>query len=404
MLYHFALLLPSMVCLFWAIFLICNVKENRKSQHILAIGAFLTSFTYFNLAYYIDGVKDFTTYYILDILDPAFFIPPVMYLYFKSLTNEKRFGWKDYLWFLPSVVTEVVLFSSYMLMGEENAVMYSQDLLTYGTLLPKYTDIAYKLHYLFSTTIYYGIAFLLSIGVCFYALVGIIRYHYRLRDFYSSLDDKSLNRIYSLLISFTIATLIGVVLFYLNRDFFLGHRIANLFIFIALAAFYFFLCYTGYRIRYTVEDLASDLERADLESANDVLSADGDDFEYLEFDDKSGKYEHLAIKFKKLIDEEKIFLQSSLRADEVAAMLHSNRTYISRMIHEEFNSNFSDYINEQRIKYSKEFMLLHPSMRMNEVAEKSGFVNASSYSRTFKQFTGKSPKVWLQDTYYGIVS
>lgn len=401
MLYHFILLLPSMVTLFWGVFLICNLKKNKKSQNILAIGAFLTSFTYFNLAYYIDGVRDFTTYYILDILDPAFFIPPVMYLYFKSLTNEKRFGWKDYLWFLPSVVTEVVLFLSYMLMGEENAVMYSQDLLTYGTLLPKYTDIVYKLHYLFSTTIYYGIGLLLCIGVCVYGLVSIIRYHYRLRDFYSSLDDKSLNRIYSLLISFTIATLIGVMIFYLNRNFFLGHRISNIFIFIALAAFYFFLCYTGYRIRYTVENLASDLERADRESANDVLSVNDED---LDFDDKSGKYEHLAIKFKKLIDEDKIFLQSSLRADEVAAMLHSNRTYISRMINEEFDSNFSDYINEKRVNYSKELMQLNPGMRMNEIAEKSGFINSSSYSRTFKQFTGKPPREWIKDTYEGIVS
>lgn len=393
-----------MVTLFWGIFLLCNLKKNKRSQNILAIGALLTSFTYLSLAYYVDGVKDFITYYILDIIDPAFFIPPVMYLYFKSLTNENRFGWKDYLWFLPSVVTEVILFSSYMLMGKDNAVLYSQDLLTYGTLLPQYTDIVYKVHYLFSTTIYYGISLLLSIGVCIYALVSILRYHYRLRDFYSSLDDKSINRIYSLFISFTIATLIGVIIFYLNRNFFLGQRIANIFIFIALAAFYFFLCNTGYRIRYSVEDLALDLERADCESTDSFSSLDDDDFEDLEFDDKSGKYEQLAIKFRKLIDKDKIFLQSSLRADEVATMLHSNRTYISRMINEEFNSNFSDYINEKRVNYSKELMQLNPGMRMNEIAEKSGFINASSYSRTFKQFTGKPPRVWIKNTYEGIIS
>lgn len=64
-----------------------------------------------------------------------------------------------------------------------------------------------------------------------------------------------------------------------------------------------------------------------------------------------------------------------MRANEGLLPLHSNRTHIFPMIHEEFNSNFSDYINKKRITFSKELMLLNPYMRMNERAEKLGFIN-----------------------------
>lgn len=404
MLYDLALLLPSMVCLFWAVLLLCNIRNNHKSQNILAIGMLMTCFTFLNLAYFIDGVNDYETYYILDILDPAFFIPPVMYLYFKSVTGEDRFGWKDYIWFLPFVVIEITLFSLYMAMGEANAIRYSQDLLTYGTLLPEYTDLPYKLHYIIGAKIYNIIGLISSTAVSIYAVISTIRYHHRLRDFYSYLEDKSMTQNNGVLIWFIIATVNAILLFYLRRSFFIhDHHTADIFIFAALAVNSFLMGFYGYHIKYTAQNLATDLEQADQKSEAEISEIAEDAPEEQE-DEKRGRYEHLAKKFNKLIDEDKIFLKNSLRADEVAAMIHSNRTYISRMIHEEFHSNFSDYINQQRIKYSKELMLLNPGMKINEIAEKSGFINASSFSRTFKQFTGKPPREWLKDTYYGIIS
>lgn len=97
----------------------------------------------------------------------------------------------------------------------------------------------------------------------------------------------------------------------------------------------------------------------------------------------------------KLIGEDRIFLQSTLRADELAAKMRTNRTYLSRMIKEEFQCFFSDYINQKRIEHAQKLMQKNPDMKLAELADKSGFININSFGRTFKQVVGLPPKEWL---------
>lgn len=112
---------------------------------------------------------------------------------------------------------------------------------------------------------------------------------------------------------------------------------------------------------------------------------------------KSSRYDRLLISFRKLIEDDKIYLQNTLRADEVASSLRTNRTYLSRMIREEFQCTFSDYINGKRVEFAKKLMLSDSDMKQDELAEKSGFINAPSFSRTFKQIVKMTPKEWYRN-------
>lgn len=111
---------------------------------------------------------------------------------------------------------------------------------------------------------------------------------------------------------------------------------------------------------------------------------------------KTGRYDKLLVSFIKLIEEDEIYLQSTLRADETASRMHTNRTYLSRMIKEEFQCTFSDYINGKRIEYAKKKMQENPNIKLTELAENSGFVNVSSFGRTFKRLEGLPPKEWIK--------
>lgn len=143
---------------------------------------------------------------------------------------------------------------------------------------------------------------------------------------------------------------------------------------------------------YRIEDVGSETNI----SSNTFLSYINGENKTVEIT-KTSKYEKLLTSFRKLIEEDKIFRQNTLRADDVASSMHTNRTYLSRMIKEEFQCTFSDYINARRVEFAKELMRSDPDMRQDELADKSGFIGAPSFSRTFKQIEGIPPKEWCRN-------
>lgn len=96
----------------------------------------------------------------------------------------------------------------------------------------------------------------------------------------------------------------------------------------------------------------------------------------------------------KVFEEDKIFLRPDIHIDDVARMLLTNRTYITRLMRQEYGLSFIEYINVARVQYSQN-LLFSTDMTLDEVAEKSGFQSTSSYSRTFKRYIGAPPLTWL---------
>jgi YesN/AraC family two-component response regulator len=92
-------------------------------------------------------------------------------------------------------------------------------------------------------------------------------------------------------------------------------------------------------------------------------------------------------------ENEKIYLRPDLKISNLAIILKSNRTYISKLINEEFNCSFSDFVGKYRIEEAKK--LLQSSLlddhTLESVAERTGFTSVASLIRTFKQFEGITP-------------
>lgn len=106
------------------------------------------------------------------------------------------------------------------------------------------------------------------------------------------------------------------------------------------------------------------------------------------------EYKFLIPQFEKLVETDLIFLKKNLHLEDVARMIHTNRTYISRLINEEYQSNFSDFINSKRIEYAQNLMHSHPHLTQEQIADKSGFIHSTSFSRTFKQQVGMTFREW----------
>lgn len=104
---------------------------------------------------------------------------------------------------------------------------------------------------------------------------------------------------------------------------------------------------------------------------------------------------HLVELLHRLFEEEKIYLQHTLRIDDLASKMGTNRTYVTRLMRMEYGMSFTDYVTSRRVEHSKH-LLLTTTQTLEEVAEASGFSSASSYSRVFKRLTNDSPIAWRE--------
>ncbi len=111
---------------------------------------------------------------------------------------------------------------------------------------------------------------------------------------------------------------------------------------------------------------------------------------------KEEKMERLKYNLHKILEMDKVFLQPDIHIEDVAKMLCTNRTYVSRMMREEYGISFIEYVNIARIQYSQQLLYSTNDITLDMVAEKSGFQSTSNYCRTFKRYIGSTPLNWLQ--------
>lgn len=105
----------------------------------------------------------------------------------------------------------------------------------------------------------------------------------------------------------------------------------------------------------------------------------------------------LAQDIQLVIERDKVFLNASLRIDDFAAMLMSNRTYVARVFRLKYNGTFTEVMNRYRIEYAKQLMLADPRRRLDEIAYESGFASSSFFGKVFKTAEGKTPSQWRSE-------
>lgn len=78
---------------------------------------------------------------------------------------------------------------------------------------------------------------------------------------------------------------------------------------------------------------------------------------------------------------------------EIGAIFGYHPFYVSRVLKEKKGITLRQYIISYRLKAAKR-MLEHTKMTMSEIAEETGFTDASYFTKTFRQTFGVTPKEW----------
>lgn len=93
------------------------------------------------------------------------------------------------------------------------------------------------------------------------------------------------------------------------------------------------------------------------------------------------------------VAEEIITDMSGLLSD-VAERLHTNKTYVSKMVNQTYKMGFPELLSILRVDYAQRYIRSHPDASQEEIAKASGFLSASTFNCTFKRISGFTPKVW----------
>ena len=99
-------------------------------------------------------------------------------------------------------------------------------------------------------------------------------------------------------------------------------------------------------------------------------------------------------KLDQWMQTEKPYLNPEFRLMDLRQILPLNRTYLSQLINVEYGCNFYQFVTNYRIKEAKQIMLANPDMKMQDVAEQSGFSSPTVFARVFSREVGMTPSEW----------
>jgi two-component system response regulator YesN len=81
-----------------------------------------------------------------------------------------------------------------------------------------------------------------------------------------------------------------------------------------------------------------------------------------------------------------------LTLSRVADAVYVSEYYLSHLFRKEMDITFSDYVCKIRIDKAKEYLRNLTTAQIQEISEKVGFNDANYFAKTFKKFTGLTPK------------
>ena len=98
-------------------------------------------------------------------------------------------------------------------------------------------------------------------------------------------------------------------------------------------------------------------------------------------------------RLEKLMQEEEVYKENLLTKERVADLLGTNRTYLSQIINEQTQQNFTQYVNNYRINEAIR-LLSDPEtdIPLKAVASEVGFNSMSTFYKIFQNAVGIPPK------------
>jgi len=370
---------PMYVTLFWALIFLISRNSNNKAKQFLGIFMLSAFVVYLSHAIFFKKLNN-----IFIFFDPLYnfaslSVYPLYYWYIKLLSSETKIKFKNLRLLIPALLFGSATFLVYQFMSPQEREFYVNSFL-FKTSIAGVETLTIKIQK--------GIYFLSRLTFLFQIIVFLIlgsklvkKYNYRIANFYSNLENRTIIWVKMLLISFIITSVMSIVFNIIGREIFLDLPLLLIVPSVIFSTLLFFIGFQGHLQNYTVVDLVEDENM------------------YPEFDSKETNQKLLKEKLLRLFEDEALYRNASLKITQVSSQLQTNRTYISNIINREFSCSFSEFVNKYRISEAKKLLtdISFKKFSLNYISEKVGFGSLSIFIRVFKELQGISPGKYRQN-------
>ena len=367
MILNLAISLPLITCaLFSMLILLEWYNRQLREQHTLF--AFMLTATLLYVGHYIYFNRAADLLPLSDILyvSANLTVYPLYLIYIIRLTSK----WRAVYWLmlLPGLLAIMATGTGYIFMTDEEDRMFVHNYL-YHNSQTGLTDMA-----LFQAYIRQFCKLVFAIEVIATVVIGsmmIRRYDRMVDEFYADTDDKSMRNIQSILYLVLTIAVLSFIVNIIGRARFTDHEIILATTSLMFSALLFAIGYEGLHRHFSIIDMRTNKEQV----SNDDSAAL-----------KDAVNRSMTERIIALVENDKIYLQPDLKLDDVAQMMHTNRTYIYQAVNQQMGISFNEFINRYRIAHAKRLMASDPTLSMNDVALLSGFASLSSFYRNMKKY------------------
>jgi len=379
MLVDFALLTPMYVSLIWSLILLISSRANR-ARLFLGIFMLVVSMIFLSHLIYYHHFKAIYLHFDLIFIFGSLSIFPIYHWYMKILTFRSKIDFRDMKLLIPAFALLAATSVTYLLMTHGLKHYYINEYL-YGNgpwqgapvLIKTQLVLCYTLQLVYFIQIIY---FFLKIRVF------ITNYNENIANFYSNLEDKTLEWPKIILYTFVVTSIFSMVTNFLGRSFFDKYPIFLLLTGIGYSLFLFVLGYLGYMQNHSVVMLEEE-----------TVTVPGNKIE-------NPTNKKLKSQLLRIFEKEKIYTNKELKISDIATKLHTNRTFLSTFINTEYGCSFNTFVNQYRVEEAKKMLTNdeNSSFSLDYIAAQVGFGSLHSFIRVFKDNTNTTPGRFREQT------
>jgi len=376
--------MPLFVSLLWAVALLFASSKNRAKQ-MLGVFMFVTFVLFLTHFVYYNGFREVYLYFDLLFTACSLSIFPLYFLYIRLLTRSEKLKPKHIRLFVPAIVLVGASALIYYAMPPELRRFYIDNYIFDSQSFSK-AHILIKLQLILLYVL--QLIYFLQIVFSTYKIKKYIdQYNSRIYEFYSNVENKEMEWPKLIFYSFASISVFSIAFNFLGRAYFSQSALALSVPSVSYTILLFLFGYLGNLQNYNIVDYNIDKKAVpdDVENKNTIESIRTKQDVQLQ--------SKLIEAIKQLMENEKLYQKFDLKITDIAFLLHSNRTYISKAINSHCGCTFNAFVNKYRIAAAKQLLSdsENKNFTLEFVATNVGFANTHTFIRVFKEFESVPP-------------
>ncbi len=373
MLEFISILTPIYVTLFWFLVLLSNSKTNQ-ARLFLSIFMLITTGLYIGHALYFHKNFELFTWYDSIYALTSLLVYPMFYVYLRLLTVEPKLNLKLNKHFIPALAFSFIILSCTILMSvdERNEYFnYYTHAFFYVSKNSSILIILKKYVYLLSRVIF-------AAQIIYYTILCLKTLHLHtknIKNLYSNINNKELIWVKTLIVVFSVTSVFSFIINIMGKEIFLAHPETLLLPSAIFSILLFLIGYSGNMQKQVIQEIDFDKKNDNI-GIQSIVEADK---------------EKITKKINEIMIHNKLFLDSDLKIWDVCMMMDIDRISLTKIIKEEFHTNFNDFVNKYRIDEANSILEINKNISLSDISKKSGFDNIQTFIKAYRKIEGISP-------------